>query len=156
MIQRKQSLFLFFAAIALGCMFFFPLALIIGELDSLVLHIYKTVSLVPDKLADVPPYFNLLILTLVVFPLILSLVTIFLYKNRRLQMNLVKVAILLILAAIGIFFFYYIPRLEALAEGVAVYEIASYFPLLAFIFLLLAYRGILSDEKLIRSADRLR
>lgn len=156
MIQRKQTLFLFFAAVALASIFFFPLAQIIGELDSLVLYIYKIVSLVPDNTVDVPPYFNLMILTLIVFPLILALVTIFLYKNRRLQMNMVKMAILLILAAIGIFFFYYIPTLENIADGRAEYQIASYSPLLAFIFFLLAYRGILNDEKLIRSADRLR
>jgi peptidoglycan/LPS O-acetylase OafA/YrhL len=81
---------------------------------------------------------------------------IFIYKNRRMQMKLVRGSVVLILIMIGIFFFYAVPLLEDASGTLAVYEIGSYMPLIAFVFLILAYRGILSDEKLIRSADRLR
>jgi hypothetical protein len=57
---------------------------------------------------------------------------------------------------IGSFFFYYVNVLEKASGGVTQYEIGSYMPLVAFVFYILSYRGIMSDEKLIRSADRLR
>ncbi len=156
MIQRKQSIFLVLAVTALGAMFFFPLARFIGEADSLVFYLFKTESLVPDGIPELSQYFNLTLLTLVVFTIILSIITLFLYKNRKLQMNLVKVSILFVMLAIGMFFFYYVPALEAATGGLAEYDFASYFPIIAFLFYMLAFRGIMSDEKLIRSADRLR
>ncbi len=156
MIQRKQTVFLLLAVAALAAMFFFPLAQFIGAGDSLNFQLIKTESLVPDHTPNLSPYFNLGLLALVVFTMILSLIVVFLFKNRKMQMNLVKVCILFVLLAIGLFFFYYVPALEALSGGMAEYEIASYFPLIAFLFYMLAFRGIQSDEKLIRSADRLR
>jgi hypothetical protein len=72
------------------------------------------------------------------------------------QIRLVRGGIIMILAMIAVFFFYSAPLLEEASGAMAEYEIGSYAPLIAFVFLILANRGILADEKLIRSADRLR
>ncbi len=170
MIQRKQSLFLFFAAAILSLTFFFPLSKFIGESDSLVLYIYKVVSLVPDSTLPFQPYFILPLLSLITLIIILSLITIFLYKNRRAQLVLVRFLLLLLLFYIGLFFFYYVGIFESETGGVVSYPygliipsttiniptIVFLLPLVSAIFLFLASRGIVNDEKLVHSADRLR
>lgn len=156
MIQRKQSVFLLLAAIALGLLHYFPLASFIGDKDSLVMYIFKVVSLVPDQLPDLPAYFILPLLAVNSMIILLTILIIFLFKNRRMQLNLLRFSLILLLIMIGSFFFYFVSILEKTSGGLTHYEIGSYMPLVAFIFYILAYRGIMSDEKLVRSADRLR
>jgi len=157
MIQRIQSVYLFLVVVSLGTMFYFPLASFIGgEKDQLILYIYKLVSEVPDSNPDVPSWFIFPNLILASLSLLVSLVSIFLFKNRKRQLSMVRMAIILILILIGAFFFYYAVELENASGIAAHYEIGAYMPLIAFVFLLLAYRGIMADEKLIRSSERLR
>jgi peptidoglycan/LPS O-acetylase OafA/YrhL len=128
-----------------------------GTNDQLVYYVYKVQSEIPGSTPEVPPYFIYPILALTGLSAVLSFLAIFTFKNRRMQMKLVRGSVVLILIMIAVFFFYAAPLLEK-ASGVpyAEYEIGAYMPLVAFIFLILAYRGIQADEKLIRSADRLR
>jgi hypothetical protein len=156
MIQRKQSVFLLLAAIVLGLLYYFPLASFIGDKDSLVFYVYLVTSKVPDHVPDLPVYFVLPVLTLNTLIMLLTIVSIFLFRKRMLQLNLVRINLILLLVMIAGFFFYYVPALEDLSGGIVEYEMGAYFPLVAFIFYIMAYRGILFDEKLVRSADRLR
>jgi hypothetical protein len=156
MIQRKQSVFLLFSAIALALLHYFPLASFIGDKDSLVMYIFKVESLVPGQIPVLPGYFIFPILAVNSMIILLTILTIFLFKNRRMQLNLLRFSLILLLIMIGSFFFYYVNVLEKASGGVTQYEIGSYMPLVAFVFYILSYRGIMSDEKLIRSADRLR
>jgi len=170
MIQRKQSIFLFLAAAILSVTYLFPIANFIGETNSLVLYIYSVVSLVPDSVLPIGPYFVLPLLSLVTLITTLSIVTIFLFKNRRIQLFLVRFMLLLLLLYIGLFFFYYVEILENMSGGIASYPygltvpsteiqmptIIFIVPLASAILLFMASRGIISDEKLVRSIDRLR
>jgi hypothetical protein len=156
MIQRKQSIFLLLAAIALSLLHYFPLASFIGDNDSLVLYIYKVISLVPDHVPVLPEYFIFPLLVVNALIILLTIVAIFLYKNRMRQLNILRVTLIMLMIMIGGFFFYYVDVLEKASGGLTEYEIGAYMPLVAFVFYILAYRGIMSDEKLIRSADRLR
>lgn len=170
MIQRKQSIFLFLAAALLSLTYFAPLSTFIGESDSLVLFIYKVASLVPGSSSPTSPYFVLPLLTLVTLIVMLSILSIFLYKNRKIQLLLVRFMLLLLLVYIGVYFFYYVDVLEDISGSIATYEYAVsipetgiqiptvifLIPVVSAILLLLASRGIISDEKLIRSTDRLR
>jgi len=156
MIQRKQTLFLLGAVAALIALFFFPLATFIGDIDSLQLYIYKIESLVPDQTPSFPEILVLVQAFLVVLMLLLSVVSIFMFKNRKLQIFLVKSGIIINLAFIAAFFFYYVNELEMATGGLVEYEVGTYLLLLPFVFFILALRGIVSDVKLIRSADRLR
>jgi amino acid transporter len=79
-----------------------------------------------------------------------SLIVVFLYKNRKLQIQLTVVA--LILSLLNIFLLY--RETQKYTEGN--FTITSIITLLIPIFLALAIRGIYKDEKLIKSADRLR
>jgi len=60
--------------------------------------------------------------------------------------------------SMALIFFYYVPELEAITETNADYisEPGIYLSIVSVIFLILANRFIRKDEKLIRSADRLR
>lgn len=157
MIQRKQSLFLLGAVAALVALFFFPLAKFIGDVDSLLLYIYKLESLIPDQIPTFPAILVLLLAFMVLLILLISIVSIFMYKNRKLQIFFVKTGIAINLIFIAAFFFYYVNELENYTgSGTVIYEVGTYLLLLPFVFLILALRGIVSDEKLIRSADRLR
>lgn len=156
MIQRKQSLFLLVAIIASALMFFFPLANFIGEKDSLILSIQSVQSLVPDNAYPGSFTFVMPLLADTLFVIIFSLITLFLYKNRKRQMHIIKLNILVEVLFIGLFFFYYVGSLEKTSGGIASYKAGIFMPLIALIFLVLAYFGVLQDEKLVRSADRLR
>jgi len=98
----------------------------------------------------------LLILNILVF--ILALVSIFLYKSRVTQAKIVRLAILLEIVFIALVFFIYAKIIETNLMVTPDYleEAGIYFPLISLIFLILANRSIMKDEKLIRSIDRLR
>jgi len=84
---------------------------------------------------------------------VLFLANIFLFKNRPLQMKINIVAAFALSVGVG----YGLVRLftdSAAASAVPDFGVA--FPILALIFGYLAGRYIKSDEKLVRSADRLR
>jgi len=156
MIQRKQTIFLLLVIIASVVSFFFPLAEFIGVKDSIVLYVQKAHSLVPDSPFNKNEYFTLPLLSATGFIILFSLITIFLYKNRKTQMQIIKVCILVEIIFIGLFFFYYVDALQKLTGATAEYKTAVFMPLISLVFLVLAYRGVLQDEKLVRSADRLR
>ncbi len=156
MIQRKQTLFLLVALVASLLMFFFPLASFIGIKDSVVLYVQSIHSLVPDSVFHNSLIFVLPILSANVFVIVFSLISIFLYKNRKRQMHLIRLNILVEILFFAMFFFYFVGNLEKLTGGTASYKTGVFMPMIALIFLVLAYFGVMQDEKLVRSADRLR
>ena len=170
MIQRKQSLYLFFAAALLVISYFVPLSTFIGEKDSLVLYIYQIVSLVPDSELPFSSFFILPLFVPVTLIVVIAMITIFLYRKRKFQLLLVRFMLLLLLFYIGVYFFYYVDILEKQSGSIANYEygleipgiemqiptVIFIIPLVSAALLFMASRGIISDEKLIRSADRLR
>lgn len=93
-------------------------------------------------------------LLIIIIPL-LSLITIFLFKNRRLQLILCKLLLTLVSAFIILLVFYsytVISRYNAeLIPG-----IRMALPVIQLILVYLAYRGIKKDDDLVKSYDRLR
>ena len=90
MIQRKQSIYLFFAAALLCITYFVPLSSFIGEKDSLVLYLYQVKTLVPGFSSPFTPFFILPLLISVTLIVIISIVTIFLYKKIKILQNVFK------------------------------------------------------------------
>ena len=130
MIQRKQTLWLLLATVAALLSFMFPFATGKG--------IEKGLEV--DKVLKADSHFLLLILTGA--SLVLSAVTIFLYKDRQLQIKLSLVGLLLALLTLVL----YITQL-ALFCILPVAVLAGYF---------MAFRDIRKDEKLVKSLDKLR
>lgn len=87
--------------------------------------------------------------------IILSVVSILLFKKRKIQLKLAGVIIVLTIIFIGLML-YYLFRLSGKfqAELVPVYRMCI--PVLILIFGILAYLGIRKDENLVKSLDRLR
>ncbi len=159
MIQRIQTIFLLLVFISCVLIFFFPIAGNLSnqnetnfyELYVYILKIWKHGS---------KPEFNyfitlpLLIANLIIA--VLSVITIFLYKNRIRQMSLIKIAVFInILMVVGIYFGYaeIIERRIDLQEE---YDVGAIFPLISLVFLILSFRRIRRDEKMVRASERLR
>lgn len=91
---------------------------------------------------------------------LVAFVVIWLYKNRLLQVRLLVAEIVLLVGA-QIFSLWYaigITKEVAAAGGANMSSIATptFFPLVCIILAWLAIRGILKDERLVRSLDRIR
>jgi hypothetical protein len=86
----------------------------------------------------------------------ISFLTIFLFKNRKLQKRLIILNILLI---IGLFIAQYY-LIEIFKKEMSVvqgdWQMIAILPLFMLLFHVFAYRGIVADEKLLSSADRMR
>jgi hypothetical protein len=141
MIQRIQSVWLLLAAI---CAFFtYTLVLYSGN-----------VADGSQRLFALGDYF--LLVAYIIALGVLSLISIFLFKNRKLQFRL---TVLNIVLTVGYLFLQYV-RIEQFKKENAIvtgsYHVAALLPILMAIFLIMAARGIYKDEKLVKSLDRLR
>jgi peptidoglycan/LPS O-acetylase OafA/YrhL len=136
MLQRIQTIWLLFASV---CVFL-----------TLKFSTYSgtTKDLIPSAFLTGTSTIPLIMVTLAVG--IVSLITIFLYKNRKLQLRLTLLSILL--EALLIFLYY--NQIKTFTGGAI--SITALFHLGVIVFLILAARGISSDEKLIKDSNRLR
>ena len=138
MIQRIQSVWLLLASIFDAITFRFPFY--IGDWKK------DTVPDLVDLNAERTP-----VLTIVsVLIGVLAFVTIFLFNNRKLQLRLTYLGILFSAVLLLLYFL----EIGNFNRGEMALWSLFYFAVL--LFYLLAARGIRSDQKLIRSLDRLR
>jgi hypothetical protein len=141
MIQRIQSIWLLLAAITAFATY--TLTLYTGKLAD--------GSSRPFLLAD-----NFLLTIYIIMLGVLALVSIFLFKQRRLQFRLSVIGI--ILTVLFLFVEYLKVEDFKLTNKVlsGSYQPGALLPVLIIIFYILAARGIYKDEKLVKSLDRLR
>jgi len=93
--------------------------------------------------------------SLIILIPVLSLLTIFFFKKRKIQLWLALSVIILIVGFIFVLIYYsWIVITEYNAEIVPGFKMVI--PVLMLIFAVLAYRGIRKDDRLIKSYDRLR
>jgi Domain of unknown function (DUF4293) len=81
---------------------------------------------------------------------LLALITIFLYKNRKLQIRLSLLGVVLQLAVLAVYF----QQIKTYVQGN--FTLTSAVSFIIPVFFILAWLGIRKDEKLIKSMDRLR
>ncbi len=139
MIQRIQTLWLTLASlVALATLRF---AFYTGN---------KTDASLTKTFVELTAVNNFLLLILTVAVAVISLIVIFLYKDRKMQMRLTLLSLGISLLSIYLYF----RETTKFTEGkLALTSVLTFFiP----IFLVLAIRGIYKDDKLIKSADRLR
>ncbi len=155
MIQRVQSIWLFLAALVLFLMLFLPLVSRINNNAEIEIH---TVGLYQDVVGksgsgDLKQTFTPLLITNICVTLI-CFINIFNFKRRSLQKRIAVISIILI----GGFAFWCSIYAEKIPGGLngASFGFGAYLPALAIIFCVLAIFGINKDERLIRSAERLR
>ena len=131
MIQRIQTIYLLIASIAFALLSFkIPFWSLNDEF----------------KYAQNDNKLFLLLITLFVF----SLIGIFLFKKRTVQMKLLRLSILIEFVVVVRLFITY-KELNTPLDAKVFFLLMS-----AFVALLLAYRGVKKDENLVRSVDRIR
>ena len=87
--------------------------------------------------------------------LILILLTIFRYKNRKNQQKLALIGLLGCLVANGSMFLQ-VRSLSEQLSGISTFTLIFVFPIIAAVFILMAIKGIRKDDALVRSVDRIR
>ena len=137
MIQRIQTIWLLLASI---CVF---LTLKFST------YVGTNKDLIPSSFLNGIATLPLIFVTLAVG--ILSFITIFLYKNRKPQLRLTILAVLL---EAGLLFLYYKEIQTFIGKGT--FSITAILHAAVMFFLILAARGINSDNKLIKDSNRLR
>lgn len=155
MIQRIQTLYLFAAALFCGLMFVVPMAGFATGADSFTLTALGLRNAAGETVQPV-----IYLTVLLALAAVLPLVTIFLYKRRFVQIRLCVAEMVLLLGACvltGIYCYlchrFFAGYYELYLSTV---KVAVVFPLAALICDFLALRGVVRDEKLVRSLDRIR
>ena len=150
MIQRIQSVYLLLIALFYSLMLFLPIATFSD-------YTYSVWSIKDSSgLGTIPTYYLGLLAVIIVG---VSFFTLFKFKNRPLQNKLCVVMFVLILIFLSLMFFVYPEFVIAKMTGSEIqinYSIFSFFGVLPLAFVMLANKAIQNDEKLVKSADRLR
>lgn len=134
MIQRIQTVYLFLVFGLMLCMLFLPVAKI--EVDGIVIM-------------------NWSLNVTCGLSALMALASIFFYKNRKLQTYICYgILLLLVLSYLIILFDFWLPSLKD--ELTLIIQVPIAFPAFAIVLDILAILAIRKDEKLVRSADRLR
>ncbi|MFH1160656.1 MAG: DUF4293 domain-containing protein [bacterium] len=157
MIQRIQTLFVALAAVAVVLLFYFPLAEYYHELNgNYKFFVYGLKSMDPDPKLEVSIWFTSPLWFLSGISVLLSVMTIFLYKNRTSQLRLVAFNILLNIVLVVLIFLFYTSKIETLTQITPSYQFGVFLPLISLVLLVAANYFIRRDEALVKAANRLR
>ncbi len=144
MIQRIQSLYLFIGAIiSLGLTFVFSLWTTITDVEYFVMKLFVE-NHIAIKIIPI----------LFIASGLMSLISIFLFKNRKNQFVINRLNILINLILLGVLIYH----LLMVSGGTQVSEkgIGAGLPIFVIVMLVLANKSIKKDEDLVKSVDRLR
>jgi hypothetical protein len=156
MLQRIQSIYLLLASLAIFALFLFPLAHnVYVDSKPISIMVTGTYQDVNGQQQLIEHFVALTAVTAIVG--ILPLIIIFLYKNRKQQIALCYSAVLVIIG----YSFWIAQAAKAVTGGGVTLQfnnfgIGLFLCPLAILLFILAIKGIQRDEKLIKSADRLR
>ena len=136
MLQRIQTVYLLIAAIvSLGLIFVFAL--------------WQS-----EEGSAVYAHDQLTIFIMFIASGLLSLISIFMFKNRKLQFVLGRINIILNFFLLGVFVYWSLSlpgEMDISEKG-----IGMFLPIISIVFLVLANKAIKKDEDLVKSVDRLR
>ncbi|KAA8486708.1 uncharacterized protein DUF2645 [Arcticibacter tournemirensis] len=155
MLQRIQTLWLFLSTTMIFALFLFPFLQILsanGTAKAIkVTGVYENIG---GQVVQSDGFIGLTIATVLLG--LLPFVVIFFYADRKKQIKLCYLTIVLIIG----FSFWLAQTAKGIIGDMTIelqnYGIGVILPCLAIFFIVLALRGIRRDEKLIKSADRLR
>jgi hypothetical protein len=155
MIQRIQSLYILLTIILLFMWYFMPLASIVDIEYTYNFSLYG----IKDIANDYWFFHTIWISVLATLTMVVAMLSLFMYKNRKLQIKLSQLLLLLNTCLVSLAFLMIDKSKAAFGRAdvtTADYKIAMVFPLIAVVFIFLAIKAIKKDEELVRSADRLR
>lgn len=157
MIQRIQSVFLLIAAVCYVCTCFLPIATLTTSDAYYLFDSWAVRENIPEGAVVCNTfYIGLFQLVMAVF----SLVIIFVYKNRNLQSRLCLIDIFLGFILIALMLFVYpdmiLSKISTIRGFDLVYSMKTIISMLPILWIYLANKFILKDEKKVRDADRVR
>ena len=157
MIQRIQTIFLGLIVLLGVAAFFLPIMSFTNDGATYIMNLYKTVS--NEDLTTILTN-NMGVGAMQGIVQLAALATLFLFKNRSLQIKIGKLTILLIafqIAAIVMYSDTVKSLLGTNPEAVIIgFKFGAILPVFSLICAYLAVHFIKKDDKLVRSADRLR
>ena len=154
MIQRIQTVYLMVATLVMVVALIFPIATLNADGNELVIKAFGF-SAEGVALPHLPLYMGILLAIATALPFVI----IFLYKRRMVQFRLCGVELALLVGALifeAVYCYIAFDALNAVGAVELSLGFAAFMPLVAIPFVALAMKGILRDELLVRSLDRIR
>lgn len=153
MIQRIQSVYLFLAGIAMGILFLRNISM--AKISGLPGEGQIAMNYLDDSILNIRDH-NLL-MVLCAIAVILSLGSIFLFRNRKLQLNLNKISMVVTFFVLAFALYLGYSDISHYLSSLQVTPLPGLFlPVIALILLALANKNIRKDDRLVKSMDRLR
>ncbi len=165
MIQRKQTLFLLLAVIAIAVCLFLPIASFSPKTMGRDTLLYNLGLAGGDNMGLVFSSTCLPLFLLLAVAACISAVGIFLYKNLNQQKSVCSVALLFVALWYVDYALMFFGVVQPVAEGITIqgnlsgsihFRFAACLPLVSGILLWLAKKGVNDDIKLLKAADRIR
>lgn len=155
MIQRIQSLYLLLVVAVLVATMCLPVGLFVGADGSA--SPFLNYGLMNAADADSAPDFSCWgMMALLLLSAVIALGTIFLYKNRKLQIRLTIFNMVVMLGWYGVFYMFLTAYGNLMPDAVFHSGLSLALPLIGIILNVMAIRAIRKDENLVKAADRLR
>lgn len=158
MIQRIQSILMLGIVVALIVLFFVP----IFQINSTGINITQGVCVTKiDATLTTSSQINYFSLLLAVLPIVVTLFSIFQYKNRPLQLKLGLVNTVLLLSLLGAMIYY---KSNVVSDNSLILKVATakfgfgfFIPAICLILNMISIRFIRRDERMVKDAfERLR
>lgn len=151
--QRIQTLYLFLSGVTATLLLLLTL-FTVTQSDPETIYAANFTGLIVSGWTSIK-YFNLVSFVLTSLVTIISFVTIFLYKRRKLQIRLTIIGLLLMVAAI-VAFGYMLWRQADLLQATTQIRFWIILPIINLLCQYLAMRNIIKDDILVRASNRLR
>jgi len=151
MIQRIQTIHLLIGAVLLSLIYLFPLA----SFNSTTGHwlLYSATMKNIDGVSGLIPVFPIALVN--GLAVLVSIFAIFSFKNRLFQIKLCKLNYFILLVLLAIITIYMM-RISTMLNAPIAFKFVLVFPVVSLILNYLAHQAVKRDEKLVKSADRIR
>lgn len=150
MIQRIQSIYLLLAAIISIVLIFVPLPYVISGIAGSAFDEALQFDFGKAKLLHVIESIPMAVTAGIIA--LVSIINIFLFRNRTLQNNICNLNLLLVLVLMGIGIYWAVS--DTTFPDYPFY--GTLLPVVAYFFIALAKKNIMHDDWLVKSSDRLR
>lgn len=153
MIQRVQSVYLLLSSLAIYALFIFPFVNTLDGINSRIIKVTGVYEQINNQTVQTEPFLLLTIATAILG--ILPIILIFQYKNRKRQATLIYSLVVILIA----YSFWISQTVKSFANTtleISNYNIGAGLSSVAVLFLILAGKAVMRDEKLVKSVDRLR
>ncbi len=150
-----QSLYLTIVFTLILVMLFVPLAIFVDQSGNLYQLLYKGIYKY-SSVGWIKVESSILTVSLIIASLIISVISIFLFKNRKVQIRVCWILILVLVLIAGDLYLVYNSAWQHFSTVKSNLSLTSIIPLISIVLTYLAIIAIKKDEELVKSIDRIR